>query len=105
MDSSRCKRNLLKRRKLDECTHLIDRAEAIKNNFSDLNWVLDKLNDGSVLQVCRAFGDYYLVYDCNVYGFLVYIDSYWTNSRRYSTKTKIRKCVSYETSCPPLRRP
>lgn len=46
------KKNLPKRRKLDECTHLTDKADAIKNYFSNLDWVLDKLNNGSVLQVC-----------------------------------------------------
>lgn len=44
------KRSLPKRRQLDECTYLTDQAEAIKN-FSDLDWVLDKLNNASVLQV------------------------------------------------------
>ncbi|XP_022165189.1 uncharacterized protein LOC111030132 isoform X2 [Myzus persicae] len=45
------KKNLTKRRKLDECTHLTDQAETIKEFFSDLDWVLEKLNNGSVLQL------------------------------------------------------
>jgi len=51
-DSS--KKSLPKRRKLDECTHLTDKAETIKEFFSDLDWVLEKLNNGSVLQVSRV---------------------------------------------------
>ncbi|XP_026807773.1 uncharacterized protein LOC113550245 [Rhopalosiphum maidis] len=45
------KKSLLKRRKLDESTHLMDRAETIKQFFSDLDWVLEKLNHGTVLQL------------------------------------------------------
>ncbi|XP_060873528.1 NACHT domain- and WD repeat-containing protein 1 isoform X2 [Metopolophium dirhodum] len=45
------KKSLPKRRKLDECIHLTDPAETIKEFFSDLDWVLEKLNNGSVLQL------------------------------------------------------
>lgn len=49
------KKSLAKRRRLDECTRLVDRAEAIRENFSNLDWVLDKLNNGSVLQVRHVY--------------------------------------------------
>ncbi|XP_025199078.1 uncharacterized protein LOC112597310 [Melanaphis sacchari] len=45
------KKSLPKRRKLDECTHLTDQAETIKQFFSNLDWVLEKLNHGTVLQL------------------------------------------------------
>ncbi|KAL4089774.1 hypothetical protein QTP88_024745 [Uroleucon formosanum] len=45
------KNSLPKRRKLDECTHLTDQAETIKEFFSNFDWVLEKLNNGSVLQL------------------------------------------------------
>ncbi|KAF0768010.1 Leucine-rich repeat and WD repeat-containing, partial [Aphis craccivora] len=49
------KKSLQKRRKLDECTHLMDRAEAINKFFSNLDWVLEKLNHRTVLQVSQVF--------------------------------------------------
>lgn len=37
---------------MDECVHLqTDRAKVVGEHFGNLDWLLDKLNNGSVLQV------------------------------------------------------
>ncbi|KAL5233574.1 hypothetical protein ACI65C_000984 [Semiaphis heraclei] len=50
-DDNNGNKSLPKRRKLDECTHLTDRAETIKEFFTNFDWVFEKLNNGSVLQL------------------------------------------------------
>ncbi|XP_050524997.1 uncharacterized protein LOC126896349 isoform X2 [Daktulosphaira vitifoliae] len=47
--STWCNKNLSKRRKLDECVHLMDGS--ISDYINNLDWILDKLNNGLILQL------------------------------------------------------
>ncbi|VVC42160.1 Six-bladed beta-propeller, TolB-like,WD40-repeat-containing domain,WD40 repeat, conserved site,WD40/YVTN [Cinara cedri] len=57
--SNHTKRSLPKRRQMDECVHLhTDRAKVVKEHFGNLDWLLDKLNNGSVLQLLDELSAY-----------------------------------------------
>lgn len=62
---NRSKRSLPKRRQMDECVHLqTDRTKVVGENFGNLDWLLDKLNNGSVLQVRQGRISVITVYCC-----------------------------------------
>ncbi|XP_050443594.1 uncharacterized protein LOC126847425 [Adelges cooleyi] len=56
--SSSLNNSLSNRRRLDECTYLMDESNVISRCFDNLNWILDMLNNGLVMQLLDNLSDY-----------------------------------------------